>query len=104
MGCLLKARIRRRRILNAPKRLGAFGCLHPHALSRSIDACVNNARIHFASQPDLNIPPFKWQKSYHDHYIRDMRDFNNHIIYILGQEAKHGEKGVIWNSPRQSMP
>ena len=32
---------------------------------------------------------FKWQKSFHDHYIRNENDFNNHIKYIYDNLDKH---------------
>lgn len=33
--------------------------------------------------------PFKWQKSFHDHYIRNERDFCNQLNYIRGNPLKH---------------
>lgn len=36
-----------------------------------------------------NIPKFKWHKSFHDHYIRDEKDFNNHLKYINLNPIKH---------------
>ena len=41
-------------------------------------------------------PPFKWQKSYHDHYIRDMDDLRNHLAYIARQCSHHGYVGSVW--------
>lgn len=35
-------------------------------------------------------PIFRWQKSYHDHVIRDESDFDNHIQYIQHNPIKHG--------------
>ena len=32
---------------------------------------------------------FNWQKSYHDHFIRNKRDFNNHWEYIKYNPIKH---------------
>ena len=40
-------------------------------------------------------PPFKWQKSYHDHYIRDMDDLRNHLAYIARQCSHHGCGGSV---------
>lgn len=37
-----------------------------------------------------DIPPFKWQKSYHDHIIRNENDFQNHYQYIVYNHQKHG--------------
>ncbi|QQR82948.1 transposase [Candidatus Peregrinibacteria bacterium] len=31
----------------------------------------------------IDIPQFRWQKSYHDHLIRGENDLKNHIAYIL---------------------
>jgi REP element-mobilizing transposase RayT len=41
-------------------------------------------------------PPFKWQKSYHDHIIRDMDDLRNHLAYIARQCSHHGCEGSVW--------
>jgi putative transposase len=35
------------------------------------------------------LPKFQWQKSYHDHYIRNPKDFNNHLNYINTNHLKH---------------
>jgi len=43
---------------------------------------------------DHGIPRFKWQGSFHDHYIRDDRDFNNHLEYLKIQASKHGGNPV----------
>ena len=37
-------------------------------------------------------PQFRWQKSYHDHYIRNESDFDYHMDY------------VIWNPDKHKMP
>lgn len=34
-------------------------------------------------------PKFKWQSSFHDHIIRDRKDFVNHLEYIRRQWLKH---------------
>jgi REP element-mobilizing transposase RayT len=41
-------------------------------------------------------PPFRWQKSYHDHIIRDMDDLRNHLAYIARQCSHHGCDGSVW--------
>jgi len=41
-------------------------------------------------------PPFKWQKSYHDHFIRDMDDLRNHLAYVARQCSHHGCGGSVW--------
>jgi len=33
--------------------------------------------------------PFAWQSSFHDHIIRDQKDFNNHVNYIHINPVKH---------------
>lgn len=35
---------------------------------------------------------FKWQKSFHDHIIRDEEDFFNHRMYIFTNPQRHGLK------------
>lgn len=48
------------------------------------------------------IPRFRWQKSYHDHIIRNEKDFNYHINYIATNPVKHGlvkdERDYRWSS------
>ena len=34
-------------------------------------------------------PIFKWQKSFHDHYIRNKNDFDHHMEYIFNNLHKH---------------
>jgi len=55
------------------------------------DEKMNLYRQQFITQYgfDQNIPKFKWQKSFHDHYIRDERDFWAHVNYIKYQWSKH---------------
>jgi REP element-mobilizing transposase RayT len=36
-----------------------------------------------------NIPTFRWLKSFHDHIIRDEKDFQNHLNYIYNNAVKH---------------
>lgn len=35
------------------------------------------------------IPPFKWKHSYHDHIIRNRRDYDNHYNYTVFNFEKH---------------
>jgi len=35
-------------------------------------------------------PPFQWQKSFLDHFIRNQKDFKNHLLYIHQNPEKHG--------------
>jgi REP element-mobilizing transposase RayT len=37
-----------------------------------------------------NIPKFRWQKSFHDHVIRDQCDYDNHWNYTMYNYKKHG--------------
>lgn len=48
-------------------------------------------------------PIFKWQKSFHDHIIRDINGFNNHYNYTIFNHHKHGfEKS--WEYTSLSYP
>ena len=38
---------------------------------------------------NLHHPKFKWQKSFHDHIIRDENDFNDHWNYTMYNYLKH---------------
>ena len=38
---------------------------------------------------DFHHPKFKWQKSFHDHIIRNVKDFNNHWNYTMYNYLKH---------------
>jgi len=40
-------------------------------------------------EPQYARPRFKWQKSFHDHVIRDEKDFANHYTYTVDNYAKH---------------
>ena len=45
---------------------------------------------------------FQWQKSYHDHYIRNDNDFDYHIDYIIWNPVKHNipdDWGYIFTNP-----
>ncbi|MCF7794321.1 MAG: transposase [Candidatus Cloacimonetes bacterium] len=37
-----------------------------------------------------NLPKFKWQKSFHDHIIRNQKDLANHWNYTMNNFLKHG--------------
>jgi REP element-mobilizing transposase RayT len=41
------------------------------------------------SDPQFQIPPFKWQESFRDHVIRNEKDFFNHLNYIYYNCVKH---------------
>jgi putative transposase len=46
--------------------------------------------IHKYSKSQSEMPIFRWQKSFHDHVIRDERDFANHLSYTAYNHLKHG--------------
>ena len=48
--------------------------------------------LNWLAQPNIHqniFPKFKWQKSFHDHYIRGRKDFENHLKYIYNNPIKH---------------
>ena len=51
-----------------------------------------------SASKDVDQPPFRWQKSFRDHIIRNDRDFENHLDYIYNNAVKHGlvEKPEQW--------
>lgn len=40
-------------------------------------------------QNQFRFPKFRWQKSFHDHYIRNDKDFEHHLEYIWYNPEKH---------------
>ncbi len=53
---------------------------------------INNFRDQFIKKHGQNqnvIPPFKWQKSYYDHIIRNNKDFEYHHNYAVYNFQKH---------------
>lgn len=46
----------------------------------------------FIEKYDKNhkFPKFKWQQSFHDHFIRDDQDFENQANYVIYNFLKHG--------------
>ena len=66
---------------------------------------VNDLRKKFVKKyghPQHDIPDFKWQHSFHDHVIRNEKDFNHHYNYIIFNCIKHGicedEEEFKWSS------
>lgn len=57
----------------------------------NFDEIVLNFRDKFfiKNGKNHNLPKFKWQKSFHDHIIRDENDFNNHWDYTMYNYIKH---------------
>ena len=54
---------------------------------------VNKFRGQFAQKyagGKTALPPFKWQKSFHDHVIRGQKDFYHHYRYTVNNPLKHG--------------
>ncbi|MGB2868381.1 MAG: transposase [Bacteroidota bacterium] len=41
------------------------------------------------NRSNLKNKPFRWQKSFHDHIIRDERDYDNHLEYIYENAVRH---------------
>ncbi len=70
----------------------------PHPQLREWDAYIMGCRDAYNKNhgPNHNSIPFKWQKSYHDHYIRDEIDFYNHLKYIEGQREHHCMEGTVY--------
>ena len=60
---------------------------NPMEYSHRIDAY--RQRLIAAHGIDSPYPKFKWQSSYHDHIIRNRRDFMAHVNYIKRQWRKH---------------
>jgi hypothetical protein len=46
-------------------------------------------RFHALSGPNHSIPKFQWQKSYHDHIIRNDPDYVHHLKYIYSNAVRH---------------
>ncbi|MDQ6985828.1 MAG: transposase [Candidatus Dojkabacteria bacterium] len=53
-----------------------------------IDKFANELDILKENMPNI-YPKFKWQKSFHDHYIRNHNDFTKHLTYINSNHLKH---------------
>jgi len=64
------------------------------------DLLIKNFKTQFYTLPAshrLEIPEFKWQKSFHDHIIRDEKDFEYHWNYTSYNFDKHHEDGYPEN-------
>jgi len=81
----------------APPRLQDFQPprLHPQKsfhLQFHMQKYLQNLKNQFIQKYGKNqiiIPKFKWQKSYHDHIIRNEKDFQNHYNYTVYNFQKH---------------
>lgn len=57
---------------------------------KSIFAIPNYDKYIKSIDLPVDYPLFRWQKSYHDHIIRNERDFQRHLNYIAQNPIKHG--------------
>lgn len=63
-----------------------------------------NAFINKHGHSQSSYPMFKWQKSFHDHVIRNDRDFTNHFQYTAYNHLKHGlGEGWYYSSVNNPM-
>ncbi len=55
--------------------------------------------------PNHNFPKFKWQKSFYDHTIRNIDDFQKHWRYVSLNFAKHGlpDNWPYWTENYEEM-
>jgi REP element-mobilizing transposase RayT len=56
------------------------------------DSTVEKCRKKFIKKYGRNqiqFPPFKWQKSFRDHVIRNERDLHNHLVYMQNNQQKY---------------
>ncbi len=60
------------------------------------EGAVGQPRLHIDKFIKLNLnkindsPLFQWQKSYHDHYIRNHKDYLHHYNYIINNPINDG--------------
>ncbi len=55
-----------------------------------LSGVINKFNIEFHQKhPQNTFPPFRWQKSFHDHVIRCDRDIHHHHNYIENNFLKH---------------
>jgi REP element-mobilizing transposase RayT len=64
------------------------------------DQFVKNLKKQFLRKNNPHeFPQFKWQKSFHDHAIRDEKDLENHFNYTVNNFRKHDlPENWKWNS------
>ena len=55
------------------------------------DKYILNLKTEFIQKYGIkhDIPKFKWQKSFHDHVIRDRQDYDYHFHYTIYNDLKH---------------
>ncbi len=51
----------------------------------------------------VDIPPFKWQRGFFEHVIRDEKDFVNHLRYTENNHKKHWKDGYKEDHPYSSL-
>lgn len=76
--------------LKVPKRLGAYGREANKFITKYQNRLqIINTKFHKKHQNLTRFPKFRWQKSYHDHYMRNKKDFNHHLDYITHNPQRH---------------
>ncbi len=67
-------------------------------LKKPIEAAASTSRLHIdkninevIKQKQLFMPKFAWQKSFHDHYIRNSKDLKTRYNYTVFNHLKHSE-------------
>jgi len=62
-----------------------------HHRLQEFDKITNQYRQKYIAKfgDDHNHPKFKWQKSFHDHIIRNEKDYENHWNYTIYNFLKH---------------
>jgi REP element-mobilizing transposase RayT len=58
---------------------------------QDLNHCIINLQLKYSNKPKKypRLPKFKWQKSFHDHVIRDQKDLENHLHYTEYNYLKH---------------
>jgi len=60
------------------------------AKKKHIDYCEYRKRyLRKYGKGNLEFPPFRWLRSFHDHIIRNDKDFQNHYHYTIYNHLKH---------------
>lgn len=82
-----------------------YDILSPHVKARLINLAFGEhyellieSRNVLKNQYGINhkIPRFEWQSSFHDHIIRDEKDYYQHLKYIKNQWVRHNLKKNKW--------
>ncbi len=62
---------------------------HPHKHEPLVK--LSDQKLNFLREKLKNtkIPKFKWLPSFHDHYIRNLKDYQNHYNYTVTNHFKH---------------